>query len=107
MAKMEHTLHSVGETVERHYKEFRAFAGKAESKADEGLEWWKQSHWSALIGLVLAARRDGGRRHPRDREYRLMAVFGGVPEWSNGSVLKTVGLRELARGFESHPLLQR
>ena len=53
MAKMEHTLHSVGETVERHFREFRAFAGKAESKADEGLEWWKKSHWSALIGLVL------------------------------------------------------
>ena len=32
---------------------------------------------------------------------------GGVPEWLNGSVLKTVGPRERIRGFESHPLLQR
>jgi hypothetical protein len=29
---------------------------------------------------------------------------GGVPEWLNGAVSKTVGRRKAARGFESHPL---
>jgi hypothetical protein len=28
---------------------------------------------------------------------------GGVPERSNGAVLKTAGGRKVARGFESHP----
>ena len=48
-----HTIHSVGETVERHYKDFKAFAAKAEAKTDEALVWWRKSHWSALIGLGL------------------------------------------------------
>ena len=48
-----HTIETVGETVERHYREFRAFAAKAETKTDEGLKWWRRSHWSALIGLGL------------------------------------------------------
>ena len=53
MTDSRHTIHSVGETVERHYKEFRAFAAKAEAKTDEGLAWWQKSHWSAAIGLGL------------------------------------------------------
>jgi hypothetical protein len=28
---------------------------------------------------------------------------GGVPERTNGAVLKTAGRRKAARGFESHP----
>ena len=50
---VKHTIHSVGETVERHYKEFKEFAAKAEIETDEGLVWWRKSHWSALIGLGL------------------------------------------------------
>jgi hypothetical protein len=34
-------------------------------------------------------------------------VLGGVPERSNGTVLKTVGGRKAARGFESHPRRSR
>ena len=30
-------------------------------------------------------------------------AFGGVPERSNGAVLKTAGGRKVARGFKSHP----
>ena len=48
-----HTIHSVGETVERHYSEFRAFTAKAEAKTDHALKWWQKSHWSALIGITL------------------------------------------------------
>ena len=29
--------------------------------------------------------------------------LGGVPEWSNGAVLKTVDRRKAVRGFKSHP----
>src|SRR5205823_14278306 len=29
--------------------------------------------------------------------------YGGVPERSNGAVLKTAGGRKVARGFKSHP----
>jgi hypothetical protein len=29
--------------------------------------------------------------------------LGGVPERSNGAVLKTAGGRKVARGFKSHP----
>ena len=43
----------VGETVERHYAEFKAFTAKAEVKTDEALKWWQESHWSALIGAAL------------------------------------------------------
>ena len=32
-----------------------------------------------------------------------MTRRGGVPERSNGAVLKTAGRRKAARGFESHP----
>jgi hypothetical protein len=32
--------------------------------------------------------------------------FGGVPERSNGAVLKTAGGRKVARGFKSHPRRQ-
>ena len=53
MAETKHTLHSVGETVTNHYGEFQAFVRRAETKTDEGLAWWKKSHWSALIGLGL------------------------------------------------------
>ena len=38
----EHTLHSIGETVERHYKDFRAFAARTENKTDKALKWWEQ-----------------------------------------------------------------
>ena len=48
-----HTIHSVGETVNKHYAEFKAFAKRAEAKTDEGLVWWRKSHWSAAIGLLL------------------------------------------------------
>ena len=48
-----HTIQSVGETVERHYKEFKAFAGQAEAKTDKALRWWEKTHWSALIGITL------------------------------------------------------
>ena len=62
MTETKHTIHSVGETVERHYKEFRAFAAKAEAKTDEALVWWRKSHWSALIGagLLIGAAAFGG-----------------------------------------------
>ena len=53
MTETKHTIHSVGETVERHYKEFKAFAAKAEAKTDEALRWWETSTFSALIGLGL------------------------------------------------------
>ena len=58
----DHTLHSVGETVERHYAEFKAFAAKAEAKTDKALRWWQESHWSALIGagLLVGAVAFGG-----------------------------------------------
>ena len=52
-APKKHTIHSVGETVTKHYSEFQAFAAKAETKTDEGLAWWRKSHWSALIGALL------------------------------------------------------
>ena len=42
-----HTIHSVGETVTKHYGEFRAFAARAEAKTDHALKWWQKSHWSA------------------------------------------------------------
>ncbi len=32
--------------------------------------------------------------------------FGGVPEWLNGTVSKTVFGLTVERGFESHPLRQ-
>ena len=48
-----HTIHSIGETVTKHYAEFKAFAMRAEAMTDEGLAWWRKSHWSALIGLGL------------------------------------------------------
>ena len=53
MTETKHTIHSVGETVTKHYGEFRAFARRAETQTDEGLVWWRKSHWSALIGLGL------------------------------------------------------
>ena len=53
MPEKKHTLHSVGETVTKHYTEFQAFVKRAEAKTDEGLVWWRKSHWSALIGLGL------------------------------------------------------
>ena len=58
----EHTIHSVGETVERHYKDFRAFAARTENKTDKALKWWEKSHWSALIGalLLIGAAAVGG-----------------------------------------------
>jgi methyl-accepting chemotaxis protein len=44
---------------------------------------------------------------PRDATLRLPACrgsLGGVPEWLNGAVSKTVVGRSVDRGFESHPL---
>ena len=49
----EHTIHSVGEKLNSFHAEFKAFAKRAETKTDEGLAWWRKSHWSALIGLML------------------------------------------------------
>ena len=62
MSETKHTIRSVGETVERHYKDFKAFAARAEAKTDKALKWWEKSHWSALIGLGLlgAAMAFGG-----------------------------------------------
>src|SRR5947199_4857229 len=37
------------------------------------------------------------------RPLRLTRGYGGVPERTNGAVLKTAGARKGARGFESHP----
>ena len=33
--------------------ELEAKIDKAEARTDEGLLWWRKSHWSALIGLGL------------------------------------------------------
>ena len=62
MQEQKHSLHSIGEMVERHYKEFQAFAAKAEAKTDTALKWWEKTHWSALIGagLMVAAMAFGG-----------------------------------------------
>ena len=46
---------SIAEMVERHYKEFQAFAEKAEAKTDKTLKWWERADGSALIGLGLLA----------------------------------------------------
>ena len=48
-----HTIHSVGEELKSLHDESKAFMKRAETKADEGLVWWRTSHWSALIGLGL------------------------------------------------------
>ena len=53
MPETKHTLDSIGKTGERHYQEFLAFVKKAEAKTDHALQWWRKSHWSALIGLML------------------------------------------------------
>ena len=53
MSKMEHTTQSVGEELKRFHDETKAFISRAETKTDEGLVWWRKSHWSALIGLGL------------------------------------------------------
>ena len=53
LTEVKHTIHTVGEAVNKHYADFKAFAKRAEAKTDEGLVWWRKSHWSALIGLVL------------------------------------------------------
>ena len=48
-----HTVDSVGERLQLFHAEFSSFAKRAEAKTDEGLVWWRKSHWSALIGLVV------------------------------------------------------
>ena len=53
MPGTKHSLHSVGEAVNKHYAEFKAFAKRAETKTDEGLVWWRKSYYSALIGVGL------------------------------------------------------
>ena len=55
MSNTQHTIQTVGETVERHYQEFREFAARAEAKTDRALNWWEKTRWSALIGLGLLA----------------------------------------------------
>ena len=42
----------------------------------------------------------------RSRKSAAFSICGGVPEWSNGAVSKTV-VRFAYRGFESHPLRQQ
>ena len=45
-----------GEMVERHYKEFQAFAAIGpKHKTDKALKWWEKGQWSALIGVGLLA----------------------------------------------------
>ena len=51
----QHTIDHIAEMVERHYKEFQAFAEKAEHKTDKALKWWEKGQWSALIGVGLLA----------------------------------------------------
>ena len=53
MAETHHTNQTIGETVTKHYKEWRLFVAMAEAKTDKALYWWQQTHWSALIGLGL------------------------------------------------------
>ena len=53
MSETKHTIHSVGDTVTKHYREFREFAAKTEARTDRALKWWQKSHWSALIGAVV------------------------------------------------------
>ena len=48
-----HTNKTIGEELKNFHAESKAFMKRAESKTDEGLEWWRKSHWSALIGLGL------------------------------------------------------
>ena len=106
----EHTIHSIGETTTKHYAEFKAFLRHPETKTDEGLAWWRKSHWSALIGLMLLIAAMVVRRHPRDREPGLMfallgpllsivtSLFGGV---SGGvlAVLESLGAASLGIRF--------
>ena len=49
----EHTIHSIGERLKAFHGDFAAFAAKADAKTDEGLVWWRKSHYSALIGVGL------------------------------------------------------
>ena len=58
MSDTKHTIHSIGEKLNSFHGEFKALgevlgAKRAETKTDEGLAWWRKSHWSALIGLML------------------------------------------------------
>ena len=49
----DHTIHSIGERLKVFHSEFAGFAQRAEAKTDEGLVWWRKSHYSALIGVGL------------------------------------------------------
>ena len=68
----------------------------------------------ALVCFILEVWLSGLKRHPakvlvpvrgpEGSNPSASAYFGGVPEWSNGAVSKTVDLGNRVRGFESHPL---
>ena len=53
MTDSQYGLNSIGKRLETFHGDFKAFAKRAETKTDEGLVWWRKSHWSALIGLGL------------------------------------------------------
>ena len=53
MSESKHTTHTIGEELKKFHAETKAFISRAETKTDEGLAWWRKSHWSALIGLAL------------------------------------------------------
>ena len=46
-------------------------------------------------------------RGPEGSNPSASAYFGGVPEWSNGAVSKTVDPGNRVRGFESHSLRRK
>ena len=48
-----HTIHSVGEAVNKHYAEFKSFAKRAEAKTDEGLVVVAQVALLGAIGVGL------------------------------------------------------
>jgi hypothetical protein len=61
--------------------------------------------WNSLCAALWAPPRERGDVPEALATLESMPRFaGGVPEWLNGAVSKTVGLRKGARGFESHPL---
>ena len=72
MSDSKHTIHSVGETVTKHYGEFRAFVKRAETKTDEGLVLVAQVALVRADRPRLADLGDGRRRHSGNREDILM-----------------------------------
>jgi hypothetical protein len=73
---------------------------------------WRECPLQRLPDVTRGAIRGrapasvSARAHPGgDYAFGPVAVrSGGVAEWTNAAVLKTVRRREASRGFESHPL---